>query len=73
MRSVRSLVVVALVSLSSAGMATAGGAIVLGNGGDLSRRIYIESIYAVPRSALGEAVPNLPAIRAEDARPHQFS
>src|SRR5436190_19334093 len=35
MRSVRSLVVVALVSLASAGMATASGAIVLGNGGDL--------------------------------------
>jgi hypothetical protein len=35
MRGVRSLVVLALVSLASAGMATAGGAIVLGNGGDL--------------------------------------
>jgi len=35
MRSVRSLLVVALVALASASMATAGGVIVLGNGGDL--------------------------------------
>lgn len=35
MRSVRSLIVVALVSLVSAGVATAGGGILIGNGGDL--------------------------------------
>jgi hypothetical protein len=35
MRSVRSFLVVALVVLASAGVATAGGVIVLGNGGDL--------------------------------------
>jgi hypothetical protein len=34
MRSVRSFLVVALVALASAGVATAGGVIVLGNGGD---------------------------------------